>query len=142
MKKIVCLFVLVCKLSLSQNQNIENLIQYTFQDSVTIEANIFIPSFDVHDQKIIPTIIIEKKDVIEIILHYVYNPKREKPNLQDTCFIATYNPKEWEGVDPIFAEAPCHGDTGYCYMAGIGIGEYTIRFRKGKNNKTYRLIVK
>jgi len=142
MKKIVCLFVFVCKLSFSQNQNIENLIQYTFQDSVTIEANIFIPPFDVHDQKIIPTIIIEKKDVIEILLHYVYNPQREKPNLQDTCFIATYNPKEWEGIGPLFAEAPCYGNTGYCYM-GIGdVGEYAIRFRKEKNTQTYRLIVR
>ncbi len=142
MKNILWLLILFCKLSYSQNKNVENLIQYTFQDSVTIEANIFIPSFDVHDQKIIPTIIIEKKDVIEIILHYVYNSQREKPNLQDTCFIATYNPKEWEGYDSISAESPCHGDTGYCYMAGIGIGEYTIRFRKGKNTKTYSLIVK
>ncbi|HEY0030993.1 MAG TPA: hypothetical protein VGC65_09565 [Bacteroidia bacterium] len=141
MNKLTCIFILFCKLSFSQNQDLKGLIEYTYQDSVTIDANIFIPSFDVHDSKMIPTIIIEKKDVVEILLHYVYNSEREKPNLEDTCFIATYMPMEWEGYDPV--EAPCYGDTGYCYMGGIGsVGEYTIRFRKGKSVKTYRLVVK
>ncbi len=144
MKKIGWLFLLFCKFSFSQNQDVRNLIHYTFQDSITIEANVFIPSFDVHDEKTIPTIVIKKKDVLELILHYVYNSPREKINLMDTCFIATYIPKEWERSDPIFAEAPCYGDTssGYCYMGISEIGEYTIRFRKGKMIKTYRLVVK
>jgi hypothetical protein len=131
-------------------QNKTRLIEYlkSYEPSVSMHVNIFIPSF----QKITndtPQIVIRRKNDVWIYVDYRYRTKAN--DLTDTCFISTFTEshrKYYESAGMTASqlrqthEGPCYDySCGFCNFIISTTEIHYVSFRSGQKTKTYKLIV-
>jgi len=132
-----------------QNKTKENLIEYlpSLEPTVTLLANIFIPSF----QKMTvdtPKIAIKRKGDVWIEIYYRY---RDKTNTsKDTCYISTFTHSRRqhfenagmnaEQIGKVY-ELPCYNSDENCNFIISTTEIHYVRFRIGQKTKTYKLMV-